>query len=141
MISLIIPAYHPNKELEQMTERCIESLGDIDYEALIMIDEKGAGYAKTVNRGLEESEGNPIIIGNNDLVFHDNWLTELMFPLNIGYDIATCWTSDQDVKPEDRIESGAKFGSLFAMNRYVYDTLGPLDEQFKGYFRDRKSVV
>lgn len=133
---LIIPAYHPDEELEAMTLHCIDSLDDCPDNVILQVDEYGDGYSKTVNIALKNAPGDVIIIGNNDLIFPDNWLDELLFPLQLGYDVATCWTSDQDYELEDKITSGDKFGSLFAMTRKVYETIGGFDEQFKGYFSD-----
>lgn len=136
MISLIIPAYFANKELEEMTQRCIASLGDFDGEIILQVDEDGSGYSVTANKGLERATGDILILGNNDLVFEDGWLEKLLKVLET-HDIATCWTSDQDnIVVEDVIEENAKFGSLFAMKRSVYETIGGFDEQFKGYFTD-----
>lgn len=144
-----------------MTVDCLNSINDTcDIEEVLVIDdgspielvleddtdfvqkftvlrkEENGGYASAVNMGLFHATGDILILGNNDLIFPENWLVDLLFPLNIGYDIATCWTSDQDVKIEDRIEKDAKFGSLFAMTRRAYEAVGPFDEQFKGYFSD-----
>lgn len=135
-ISLIIPAYYANEDLKKMTMDCIASAGEVD-ELILQVDPIGEGYSKTVNKALRAATGDILVIGNNDLVFPEGWLEELLWPLDEGYDIATCWTSDQDYYlAEDTIEEGAKFGSLFAMTRQVYETLGGFDEQFKGYFAD-----
>lgn len=136
MTTLIIPTYYASEELRQITKRCMDSIKEDIDQKILQEDPSGEGYCKTVNRALELADGDIIIVGNNDLVFPENWLTELLFPLNVGYDIATCWTSDQDYLIEDRIENGAKFGSLFAMHRKVYETIGGFDEMFKGYFGD-----
>ena len=137
MITIIIPAYYANKELADMTERCVDSIGEFDGELILQVDENGDGYSVTTNKALRAARGDILVIGNNDLIFHENWLTGLLFPLNVGFDIATCWTSDQaNIEIEDKIESEAKFGSLLAMNRRVYDVLGGFDEQFTGYFTD-----
>ena len=156
VISLIIPVYTVNNELVEMTDRCLTSIlrntppsvelivvddgSPIPYSTdlgkLITITENG-GYSKAVNRALEEAEGEVLIIGNNDLIFHDNWLTELLFPLNVGFDIATCWSSDQaDIRQSDLIEKNTVFGCLLALSRSVYEELGGFDEQFRGYFAD-----
>lgn len=156
MISLIIPVYAVNKRLVDITDRCLTSVlhttpQDIElivvddgsqppYHAhigrLITLDDNG-GYVQAVNTGMEAATGDIIILGNNDLTFHENWLPELLFPLNVGFDIATCWTSDQhNIKLEDKIESHAKFGAIFAMTRDVYETVGEFDDQFRGYFSD-----
>jgi hypothetical protein len=136
-ISLVIPAYYASKELEEMTQRCMDSIGLGIDQIILQVDELGEGYSKTTNKALKNCTGDIIIVGNNDLVFHDNWLTELLFPLQVGFDLSTCWTSDQNfISLEDRIESGGKFSALFAMKRIIYDTIGGFDEQFKGYFAD-----
>lgn len=161
-ISLIIPCFWANEELLQMTLNCLNSLANTEeaIDEVIIIDdgspiqaefddemynktfitlrkEKNGGYASAVNMGLFHAQGDILILGNNDLTFPTRWVTELLRPLRLGYDIATCWTSDQDdIEIEDYIEDNAKFGSLLAMRRDVYDLVGPFDEQFKGYFSD-----
>lgn len=147
-----------------MTDRCLTSIirttpqdveviivddgSPIPYKSnigkLIALKENG-GYSHAVNSALEVAKGDVIVIGNNDLIFHENWLTELLFPLNIGYDVATCWSSDQrDIKLEDKVEKNTVFGCLLAMNRDVYEAIGGFDEQFRGYFSDddyRRRVI
>lgn len=156
MTTLIIPVYTLNKDLVEMTDRCLTSIvqhtppnvelivvddgSPIPYKAnigkLITMPEN-SGYSKACNTALEAASGDIIIIGNNDLIFHDNWLTELLFPLQVGYDIATCWSSDQDhINREDKIEKNTVFGCLLAMTREVYQIVGGFDEQFRGYFAD-----
>jgi len=131
--SLIIPAYHATHELVDLTCACIHS--QIEDLQLILIADN-APYTVNVNSGLKAATGDILIIGNNDITFPEKWLTELVQPLNNGYDVATCWTSDQKYILEDKIEDNAKFGSLFAMKRQVYEIVGDFDEQFKGYFAD-----
>lgn len=134
MISLIIPAYHMNKELYDTTINCLDSVW-VDPIQLILIA-ANQSYTVNVNNALKAAAGDVIVVGNNDLVFPDGWLAQLLPLLDAGYDIATCWTSDQEVKLENRVEEDAKFGSIFAMKRKVYETIGGFDEQFKGYFSD-----
>lgn len=163
-VSLIIPAYWLTPELEFMTAKCLASIRDVRglIEKIIVNDgspsigkisilhpqyatgqldkridlETNNGYSHACNVGLRDAEGEILILGNNDLIFPKGWLKGLLDVLDKGYDIATCWTSDQKVKLEDRIEEGAKFGSLWAMKRHVYEKLGGFDEQFRGYFSD-----
>lgn len=163
MVSLILPCYWLNEDLIEMTIECLNSLNettDDEPEQVLIIDdgspvtlyleddtdfvqrfdtihlEKNKGYAGAVNAGLFHAEGDIIVVGNNDLVFTENWLRGLLKVLEEGFDIATCWTSDQGYKLDDVIKEGGKFGSIFAMNRMVYDTIGGFDEQFRGYFSD-----
>ncbi len=162
--SLIIPAYFYDSDIALMTSQCLMSAcGDKPDEVILVNDgsppgndiistlqplyslgvldvridrETNGGYSAAANDGLRAATGDVIIVGNNDLTFHTSWLTGLLKPLRDGYDIATCWTSDQDVKREYGIEDDAKFGSLFAMTRSAYERLGGFDEQFRGYFAD-----
>lgn len=148
MISLIIPCYFLDESYVEMTKDCIDSAGEVD-ELIIVNDgspittsfetiwyPENGGYTKAANTGLELARGDILVLGNNDLLFHDNWLRELTWLLDIGYDVATVWTSDQKVKLEDRIEKDAKFGSIFAMKRHVYEAIGGFDPTFRGYFAD-----
>ena len=162
--SIIIPCYFANEGLIEMTARCLESLfnttGDEPQEVIVIDDgspipfgfvddtnfvqrletihrENNGGYSAAANTGLYHATGDVLIVGNNDLVFTENWLEGLLWPLQEGFDISTVWTSDQkDIRLEKDIEPFAKFGSLFAMKREVYETLGGFDQQFRGYFTD-----
>lgn len=96
------------------------------------------GFPYAVNRGLEAATGDILIISNNDIIFNPGWLTGLLKPLEMGYDVSSIRTTDCDGWiTEDKITEGDKFGSLWAMKRKVYDTLGGLDESFgRGTFED-----
>lgn len=161
--SLIIPAYLANSDLVYMTTQCVLSLRtDLPSEVILVNDgsppgfnssaleplysggvldkrinrEKNGGYIAAINDGLEAATGDVLILGNNDIIFKKGWLNALLEPLGRGYDISTIWTSDQTVEMNEAIEDEAKFGSLFAMTRKVYDTLGGFDPQFRDYFGD-----
>lgn len=155
-VSVIIPVYATNEDLVKMTDACLYSIFlstppgtevivvddgspvsyDPDVGRLITMPVNG-GYSKAVNEGLKKAKGDILIVGNNDLIFKKGWLDALCVILE-NYDIATCWTSDQKVnlRTTVEVERDAKFGSLFAMRRKVYETLGGFDEQFRGYFAD-----
>lgn len=131
--SLIIPAFHAGKTLYNTTIKCLDSVWQDKLQLILIADNQP--YTVNVNAGLRASTGDVVIVGNNDLEFSGSWLKELL-SLIPEYDIATCWTSDQKVKLSNGVEEDAKFGSLFAMKREVYEKLGGFDEQFKGYFSD-----
>lgn len=131
-----MPCLWVNDELLEMTEECISGLYPY-VDQLIVINDEG-GYAETVNKGLKIADGDILLISNNDIVFVDpNWLEHITSPLK-DYDICSIRTSDSDGwVTEDRLEEGAKFGSIWAMKRIVYETIGGLDESFgKGYAED-----
>jgi GT2 family glycosyltransferase len=152
--SLILPAYFANEDLVLMTQHCLDSLEprpdqvilvddgsplDVTFSATdreIRLDEN-SGYTKAANTGLQAATGDILIVGNNDLTFNQRWLGGLLDVLQSGFDIATCWTSDQkNIKLEDSITEGTRFGSLFAMKREVFEKTGGFDETFIHYFGD-----
>lgn len=158
-ISLIIPVYTVDKELVKITDKCIKTAYDTAPGIEIIVVDDGSpiiykqkhgkkirlkenrGYSYAVNRGLEDAEGDILIIGNNDLVFHQNWLEKLLDVLDEGFDVATCWVSDQKDSPKFKVESvikeGGLIGSIFAMTDEVYQDVGGFDQRFRGYYSDR----
>lgn len=149
--SLIIPCYFANQELIDITQQCIDSLRD-PIDQLIVVDDgsplrsklstmrrhRNGGYAKAVNSGLRKANGDVLIISNNDIVFYPGWLQAILQPLRQGYDISSIRTSDSDGwEIEDKITEDDKFGSIWAMKRKVYETIGGLDERFgQGTYED-----
>lgn len=154
-ISLVIPAYCVNQDLVDMTKRCVASIKGV--QEIIIVDDgspvkvppipdtfqlelpSNQGYAAAVNVGLEASNGDYMIVCNNDITFIDpHWLEELLKPLREGAGISTIRTTEPDGwQTEDRYEENAHFGSLYCLTRATYETLGLLDERFgKGYGED-----
>lgn len=133
-ISAIVPCLWVNQNFLDMTTWCLAGLINIDQTIVV----NGDSYAVNVNNGLKAATGDILIISNNDVEFiQPEWLEHLLKPLNDGYDISSVRTTDSDGwETEDRIEEDAKFGSLWAMKRKVYETIGGLDESFGNYFED-----
>lgn len=154
--SLIIPAYFVDESYVRMTSDCLNSLRSDSPDEVILVNDgsptrprrgfgegirvidrlENGGYIAAINDGLKAATGDVLILGNNDLIFKKGWLEALLAPLSKGYDVSAVWTSDQAVELSDAVEEEAKFGSLFAMTRKVYDTLGGFDPQFRDYFGD-----
>lgn len=135
-VSAIVPALFVDATFVDMTATCMRGL--FSLHELVVIGSK-RGYAENVNTGLRIATGDILLICNNDIEFIQyGWLDHLLQPLHDGYDISSIRTTDSDGwTTENRIEEGAKFGSIWAMKREVYETIGPLDESFgKGYFED-----
>lgn len=150
---MIIPCFWANEELVDMTDECLASM-DQEPDEIIIVDDgspihaefantecvvldENVGFPGAVNAGLKHAEGDILIISNNDIIFYPNWLTELLLPLQEGFDISSIVTSDQGWETKDLISEGDRFGSLWAMKRKVYETLGGFDERFGiGYFED-----
>lgn len=100
---------------------------------------ENGGFPKCANTGFKEATGDIIILSNNDITFYPGWLEGILKPLEEGYDISSINVSDSDgYMTEDWVEEDGTFGSLWAMKRKVYETIGGFDETFeKGTFEDK----
>lgn len=158
-ISLIIPVYNMDSNLTTLTNKCVKSAHKTAPGIEIIVVDDGSpikyksdlakviplkdnrGYSYAVNAGLEASDGDILIVGNNDLFFRENWLDKLLAVLDEGFDVATCWVGDQKDSPEFKIDNAIKegglIGSIFAMTNDVYEDIGGFDTRFRGYFSDR----
>lgn len=156
--SMIITYYYVDESTVEMTLECLDSLKYGRPDEVILVNDgtkvdtrllkypgiryyqrpDNGGYSACVNTGLELATGDVIIISNNDIVFTPGWLTELVKPLEDGFDISSIRTSDGDGwDTEDKITHGDKFGSIWAMKRKVYETIGGYDESLgKSTFED-----
>lgn len=155
MISLIITSYHPDEETLGFTRACIESLKYGRPDEVILVDdhspiqaefpavdlyikrETNGYFPKCANTGFAAAKGDILILSNNDIVYTPGWLEGILKPLKQGYDISSVVCSDQSWETRDEITEDDRFGSLWAMKREVYDTIGGFDESFnKGTFED-----
>lgn len=153
--SLIIPCYYLNDDFVKMTANCLYSMGNEKPSEIIVVDDnspvehtfdgvtnirrsKNGRFPKAVNTGLLEASGDVLIIANNDITFYPGWLKGLLKGLK-RYDIASIRVTDSDGwETEDKYTEGDYFGSLWAMKREVYKTLGGLDDSFSlGSFEDK----
>lgn len=100
--------------------------------------QKNGRFPKAVNTGLRATTGDVIIVANNDITFYPGWLKGLLKGLK-HYDIASIRVTDSDGwETEEKLTSDDYFGSLWAMKRKVYETIGGLDESFElGAFEDK----
>lgn len=84
------------------------------------------GYTYTVNRLLEQSEADVLIVCNDDVEFHPGCLDRF-------------FTLEDDViaSPADTASGNLDgFGCLWGMTRATYGRLGPLDERMRHFFSD-----
>lgn len=155
-VSVIIPAYYINDDYVEMTQDCVNSVAatsspdqiivvddgspvkaEIDFATNIRLPEN-KGYAGAVRAGYEHSEGDVLIILNNDTLAVKGWFEGLLEPIEKGYDIVSIRTSDSDgYEKVDKITEGDKFGSCWAIRTPVWHDLGGLSEEFgRGYAED-----
>jgi len=148
--SIIIPCYYLDDSFVKMTANCLNSMGDEKPDEIIVVDDhspvdhtfKGVTnirrktngrFPKAVNTGLQAATGDVLIVCNNDITFYPGWLKGLLKCLKTC-DIGSIRVTDSDGwETHDVITTGDYFGSIWAMKRHVYETLGGLDEDFNSY--------
>lgn len=156
--SMFITYYGIDDDTVKMTLDCLDSLKYGRPDEVILVNDgskadkrlisypnvryyqrpENGGYSACVNTGLSLCTHDIIICSNNDIIFTPGWVEALLLPLEQGYDISSIRTSDGDGwDTEEKITEGDKFGSLWAMKRKVYETIGGYDEGLgKSTFED-----
>ena len=138
-IDIIIPIFYL-PELYLTIKRCLDSIEKYypDFNLTTIDDSEGycpfkckykndgnLGYVRTVNRGLALSEGDVIIIGNDDLEFEKGDLDRFR---TIG---------DGIYSPRDTASGNLEtFGSIWGMNRATFEKMGYLSDTFKHFCSD-----
>ena len=143
MVSVVIPLYFSDLSQYGTIKKCFESLKDLNIELIVIDDaspmptedfpttfrnKKNLGYTATVNKGLEETTGDVLIIANQDLVFTEE-LIERFRDIDDG--IYSPMTSDAGNSEENL------FGSIWGMTRFVYKSIGALEPRLKHFFSDK----
>ena len=105
-------------------------------------------YNKFLNFGVTKAQHDYIVFSNNDVIFHKNWLSEI---LKVRYDdpsIRSFCPFDHESKylkwekfKNGRYQLGYRVpvefvGWCFVVERSVFDETGPFDERFDLYFQD-----
>ena len=144
-IEIVVPVYLHQPSLYPIVQRCFDSLRVCYPDIPILGIDDGSpltcpadwpivarnpvnlGFTATVNRGLELTTADTIIIANDDLTFHhgdlDRYLTLPEKTIASPADTAS--------SPDNR------FGAIWGMRRSVYELLGGLNEELKHFFSDR----
>lgn len=154
-VSLIITSYHADQAMVELTRKCLASLKHGRPDEVILVDDcspiqvefegvktvkrtENGGFPKCSNTGFKAAKGDVLILSNNDVEYAPGWLEAILKPLEQGFDISSLRMSDSDgFETKDMITEGDRFGSLWAMKRKVYETIGGFDETFdKGTFED-----
>jgi GT2 family glycosyltransferase len=184
---------YPERENYQIQEHCLSNLKKYTHSEkyefeLILVDNasedgvtqmmnhadiyvrntENLGCSGGWNQGLKVSNGEYIVIMNNDVYIYDGWLDGIIDPLldkNVGFSTPDvlqhlgkygAGTPPQEYpnlndaaqelkKPEVHFEFKKRedgWGSLFAARRELYNRIGTFDENFKfGMFEDRDMWV
>ncbi len=125
-ISVIIPHYPLNEELNTKLDECVKSLKG--YNELILVVNQGIGFGKAVNWGLRMAKGDYLIVVSNDDTVEGN-LEDLCDFQSVTTPIVN------NIKQEF-------WGTMFCLPRWVYDKIGGFDEQFElAFFEDDDYIM
>lgn len=143
-------------ERKKMTEdaisSCISGAGDNIVNCIVIEQAAGVKYKNAIsiypggdfrynafaNIGAKSGRAEYIVFANNDLIFHDGWLSEL---LSSKADVASpkCPNNNRQANAStlSGYANGVNFsGWCFMMKRSLWDKIGGLDEDFKYWCAD-----
>jgi GT2 family glycosyltransferase len=120
-LSLVIPHWPLRPEHDELLNKCVKSI-DAD-EKLIIVNE-GTGMGKAINKGLELSTGDYIIVSNNDCELISGDIRDMCDP---GFITLPFQMPGQLDLPR----------AFYCLPRWIYQRVGGYDERFGiGYFED-----
>jgi len=169
-IDIIILSYAQTEELKQTTINCVNSLVNsenseiINFNTIVIESEKSLspyqylhcktiytdlkfGYHRYMNFGISLSSSPFICLCNNDLIFHENWASEILKPFHQFVDVlsASPVCSNHHTKMGFKLNDGLKLGyrigfevagwCLF-VKRDIFRLIGKLDENYSFWFSD-----
>ena len=170
-IDFVIISNAKDKILSNITKKCIESIlsseersyynfniviieSNKDHEpykypnTLTLFPKEKFGYHRYLNIGLKQTSSEYVCLCNNDLIFHKNWLSEILKVATLRKDIMTFSSLDpwlhQQYKDLDLskpyIEGYDKMkvftGWFFVIRRNIIDIVGLFDENLEFWFCD-----
>jgi GT2 family glycosyltransferase len=166
-LSTIILAMTTTEELSRMTSNCISSLivseSTIEMEIIIIesnknylnsnfkypefvtviVPESDFNFHKFLNIGIKASTGEYVALCNNDLIFYNNWFSEILKVKEENPSIKSFSPSGKidDCSFTNKFEIGYKvrthvMGWCIIANREVFPRIGFLDEIFDFNYAD-----
>ena len=179
MTSIIIPAFFNSYPIFHYTGNCIGSVREhtdskvTPYEIILIVNgktgigfkepkdsnadklitnEENRGYSFAMNQGIRMSQGEYIVLLNNDTMVFDNWLPDMQEALNHGLDMVMA--TPMYGKPYARAKEAAEIReremrgpventysdfadfACAAMKKGLFDEVGVFNEQFFSYCGD-----
>ena len=166
-LSVIILAISTTKELFQMTSNCINSLiaseENIHMEVLVIesnkeyfesnfkypdfvkviIPQEQFNFHRFLNIGIQHATGDFIALCNNDLIFHQNWLSEILKIANLHPKILSFSPNGNINTKSQQIEFQIGYkvmqqikGWCIVVRPNIFKKIGILDETFSFYYAD-----
>ena len=155
MVDVIIVSFAKDDKFKAMTEKAIKT-ALLDEVNVIVVEQNKAvrydvmtlhydfpfNYNKCLNFGLDSCHGEYVILCNNDLVFSENWATNLITVLEMGFDTVCpyCPNAHRNREKGDHLYEGFEMGVEFvgwciAAKRDLIDEIG-LNEEIEFWYSD-----
>ncbi|WP_442590245.1 glycosyltransferase family 2 protein [Pedobacter sp. AW31-3R] len=128
-----------------------KSLAPYQYPRTTTIyPEETFGFNKYMNIGISRTANTYVCLCNNDLLYHKNWATTILAAMaadpaiksanpyceNFEYHSSIENGGDVVFRHKTRKVHGALTGWCLFVKRTVFNTIGPLDEQFDFWYAD-----
>jgi GT2 family glycosyltransferase len=168
VIDIIILSYARNDELKKLTEQTIdtclksENPTEISFNIIVIESDKALkphqfentktiypdvkfGFHRYLNIGIKATSSEYICLCNNDLIFHENWASEIIKAMKNDKDLLSASTFCPNM------HNGGKFkvntgifdgyenlfsGWCFMIKRSLIDKIGFFDENFDFWYAD-----
>lgn len=108
----------------------------------VIVPEANFNFHQFLNIGIEVASGEYIALCNNDLIFYDNWFTEIL-KVAAKHPKIKSFSPNGNMRRDftQDFELGYKvrthvFGWCFIARREIFDTIGKLDETFDFNYAD-----
>lgn len=124
-VSVIIPYYECDEEKPAILKRLTDSLKG--YDEIIVVWNKGEGYARPINKGLMIAHGDYLVVMNDDLILRRGEIRDLCDPNFVTSPIVSGQKQDF-------------WGCCFCFPRWVYERIGGLDERYRISYYDDDSL-
>ncbi|MBB6388541.1 GT2 family glycosyltransferase [Flavobacterium notoginsengisoli] len=108
----------------------------------VIVPDSDFNFHKYLNIGIKESTGDYIALCNNDLIFHENWFSEILKVAEINNSILSFSPAgNSQYNSLDLFEIGYKvrthiMGWCLVVNKKIFNKIGLLDETFDFYYAD-----
>lgn len=161
-IDIILLSNAKNEKLKNITQEAIKSCNKSERGVkfnIVVIEQTKEQYAdaktvnvegefnynKFLNLGVSLTKSDYIALCNNDLVFHDNWASNIVNAMKANYLLSASpycpYSQGRTFKRGNDIEFGysnAKHlsGWCIVVDRLIFDIIGKIDEDFPFWFAD-----
>jgi glycosyltransferase involved in cell wall biosynthesis len=108
----------------------------------VILPNEPFNFHRFLNFGIQQSKGDYLVLSNNDVVFHPQWMEEILKVSQAHPEIVSFSPSGKWIEhPQQDYQLGYKVmqqikGWCLVVKKEVFDVIGLLDETFSFYYAD-----